>query len=94
MAYILLHHKVADYHKWKAAFDATESTRRECGSKGGYVLRNIDDPNDIWVLLHWEDEASLRTFFQTIEMQKSLRDAGVQGDLEVHYLEAAAKPSV
>ncbi len=45
MPYILVRHKVEDYAKWKPVFDEHGAARKAIGSKGGYLFRNIDDPN-------------------------------------------------
>jgi hypothetical protein len=41
---------VQDYGKWKAAFDAHGATRKASGSKGGRLLRNAEDPNELVIL--------------------------------------------
>lgn len=40
MAYILIHHKIENYNKWKPAFDAQQSQRADIGSMGGKIFRN------------------------------------------------------
>jgi len=51
MAYLLVKHKVKDFSKWKTGFDAHGSFRKKGGSKGGYMFRNEDDPNEVIVIL-------------------------------------------
>ena len=46
MALTLVRHKVADYGKWKEAFDAHSATRKASGSKGGRLFRNANDENE------------------------------------------------
>ena len=50
MSYMLIRHKVQDYGKWKLAFDAHGATRKASGSKGGRLLRNAKDPNELVIL--------------------------------------------
>src|SRR5438067_117748 len=50
MPYMLIRHKVADYAKWKPMFDAHGPTRRAHTFKGGQLLRNADDPNELVIL--------------------------------------------
>ena len=47
MPYMLALHKVEDYAKWKSGFDEGVAIRKAAGSKGGYIFRNADDPNEI-----------------------------------------------
>jgi hypothetical protein len=47
MNYGLVRRKVADFSKWKAAYDANLLTRQKAGLKEKHVLCNIDDPNEV-----------------------------------------------
>jgi hypothetical protein len=52
MPYLLVRHKVEDYERWKPVFDHDHgATREQSGSKGGRILRNADDPNELVILL-------------------------------------------
>jgi hypothetical protein len=51
MAHTLVRHKVAEYGKWKQAFDAHSTTRKASGSKGGRLFRNANAENEIVILL-------------------------------------------
>ncbi len=44
MPYMLLHIKVADYAKWKPAFDGNSANRRASGSQGGQLFRSAMIP--------------------------------------------------
>jgi hypothetical protein len=46
MIYLLVHHKVEDYPKWKAVYDEHQPARQQAGSQGARVLRNVNDPNE------------------------------------------------
>jgi hypothetical protein len=54
MPYVLIRHKVEDYKRWKAAFDAHGATRKASGSKGGRLLPSVEDPNELVILLAWD----------------------------------------
>ena len=55
MPYFLVRQRVRDYAKWKQVFDEHGGVRETAGSKGKYIYRNSDDPNDVFVLLEVSD---------------------------------------
>ena len=53
---------VRDYDGWRAAFDKYERFRQEHGVRSYRVLRKVDDPHDVQVVLEFDDEASASEF--------------------------------
>jgi hypothetical protein len=51
MNYILIRHKIADFGKWKAAYDA----RAAAGLKEVHLLRNIGNLNEVILLFSAQD---------------------------------------
>lgn len=47
MAYLLQVVKAEDFDKWKRVFDERATIRKASGSRGGRLLRNADNPNEI-----------------------------------------------
>jgi len=73
---------------WKEAFDNHLSARQASGAtREAWVLRNVDDPHDITVILGWHDVARARTFIQSVSLQMALQKMGVIGAPEVQFLE-------
>jgi len=87
MVHVMVHHKVADYGRWKEAFDSHLTTRKRAGETGCHVFHNVDDPHEIYVLLDWQTVEEARKFMNSEELRQRMRDAGVQGSPEVQYLE-------
>jgi len=94
MPYLLVHHQVEDYAKWKAAFDEHASTRASFGSKGGLVLQSADDPNEVVILMETDDLQKARDFTQSDDLRETMQQAGVQGPPHIHFLNVADRPSV
>jgi heme-degrading monooxygenase HmoA len=92
MPYILIRHKVADYQRWKPAFDAHGATRKAGGSKGARLLRSAEDPNEIVILLEWESLEKAREFAQSDDLRKTMQRAGVVGKPDVYFLEELERP--
>lgn len=92
MAYLLVRHKVGDYDRWKAVFDADGARRSSEGSRGGQVFRTSGVPDVVIVLLEWSDAAALKQFMfnQSEELRQKMDDAGVDRVLELYFLDLAA----
>ena len=86
MIHVLVRHKVENYDAWKPVFDSHAEMRRQAGSQGGQVLRGLDDPNEVCVLLQWDDLDSAREFVQSPGLHEAMRRGGVIGKPEVQFL--------
>ena len=47
MNYVMIRHKVKDFKKWKAAYDAHGPAREGAGLKERFLLRNAKSRNDV-----------------------------------------------
>ena len=48
MIYIYVRHSVEDYAKWREGYDNHAAARQAGGATDeAYVMRNVDDPNEI-----------------------------------------------
>jgi heme-degrading monooxygenase HmoA len=75
---------------WKEGFDKHASARQAGGATDEtYVMRNVDDPNEITVILGWSELEKARAFTQSASLKEAMQKAGVTGPLEVRFLEAA-----
>lgn len=86
MATLLVRHRVRDYDRWKAAFDAHASERAAAGSLGGRVFRDGDDPEVVVVILEWDDLDRARDFAEREDLARIMEDAGVIGEPEFLFL--------
>jgi heme-degrading monooxygenase HmoA len=88
MPYLLVRHKVEDYERWKPVFDHDHgATREQRGSKGGRILRNADDPNELVILLEWDSFDNARQFANADELGEAMQRAGVADQPDVYVLE-------
>ena len=76
MNYGLVRRKVADFSKWKAVYDSNEPTRQKAGVKEKYVLRSVDDPNQVFTLFELEDVQKAREFFESATLRTGMQQAG------------------
>jgi quinol monooxygenase YgiN len=94
MAYILVKQKVKDYTKWKTVFDENRSNRKQGGSEGGWVFQSSNDPNEIVVLLKWDNPENAKRFLESNELKKAMEQAGVVGKPNINVLDQVDNPSV
>lgn len=87
MPSLLIRHRVADYPTWKAVFDEHEPTRRANGSREGWLFRAAADPNEILVLLAWDDLERARLFVDSDDLREALAQAGVTDRPDIWLLE-------
>lgn len=86
MPYLLIRHKVADYAKWKPGFDAHGVTRQANGSRGGQLFRNATDPNELVILLEWDDLEKARQFTQSEDLREVMQRLGVVDHPDIYFL--------
>lgn len=79
-------HEVADFDRWKKAFDDHAPARRRAGLAAHAVNRTEENPNQVVVFLQAEDERALRAFLETAELSRAMQAAGVVGRPEIMFL--------
>ena len=94
MPYMQIRHKVQDYAVWKAAFDEHGSTRKAAGSKGGWLFRSADDPNELVAIFEWDNLENARNFVGSDELRQAMERAGVTAQPDILFLELADRASV
>jgi hypothetical protein len=73
MTELLIRHKVGDYETFKKIFLEDEERRRATGSKRARVLLNADDPDDIWVVLEYDNAEQARDHARTLELNEAIK---------------------
>ena len=90
MVYLYIRQRVENYARWKEGFDIHLSARQVGGATDeALVLRDVDDPHEIIVVLGWCDLMQARTFMQSVSWQMAMQQMGVVSSSEVRFLEAA-----
>ncbi len=90
MVYIYVRHRVEDYARWREGYDNHAAARQAGGATDeAYVMRNVEDPNDITVILGWSDLDKARAFTQSASLKEAMQNAGVTSPPEIRFLEAA-----
>jgi quinol monooxygenase YgiN len=83
MASMFVRHKVADYAKWKSAYDAFDKKSR--GVKAASVYRDADDANTIIVTHKFKDINAAKAFASSEDLRSAMAQAGVNGQPEIWF---------
>ena len=86
MTHILIRHKVADFAKWKSAYDAHLAARKEAGLTEKSLLRSIDNPNEVVLLFQAEDLKRAKAFSESSNLREAMQKAGVIGKPDILFL--------
>jgi len=86
LAGMLVTHKVADFDKWKKAYDAFDATRKKHKILGHAVARGVKDPNTVYVYHQAEEVETLKAFTKLKELGAAMKAAGVTGKPSFMYL--------
>ena len=93
MPYMIIRHKVKDFAAWKTVFEEHGGTRATAGSKGGYLLRNQDDPNETVILLEVDDTAGAREMAGSADLRDAMQRAGVADQPDFYFLDEDSRPT-
>jgi len=86
MISVLIHHEVADYVAWKAAFDSAIDWRHKHGERGCRIFRSVGNVNDLTLFFEWESLEKARAFIASDELKTKMANAGVKGPPRVDFL--------
>lgn len=87
MAYLIVRHQVENFDKWKPLYDEHGAVRKQSGCKNEQLLRDSEDPNDLFILFEWDSIENARRFMQSEDLKQAMQNAGVIGTPEFHFLE-------
>ena len=86
MAHVLVRHKVADFAKWKTFHDAHLPARQRAGIAEEYLLRNAQNPNEVFVLFKSSDIKKAQEFAGSDDLRDTMKRAGVIDKPDVYFL--------
>jgi hypothetical protein len=83
MNYVMIRHKVKDFRKWKAAYDAHGAAREAAGLTERCLLRNTKSRNDVFILFVANNLARAKAFCGSADLRAAIKKAGVTGKPEL-----------
>jgi len=87
MPYVLIHHNIADYKKFRSVFDFDAQRRKRHGSMGGRLLHSSAGPNDLFALFEWDDVERAREFVASYETHEAFEWVGAVEEIHAFVLE-------
>jgi ornithine carbamoyltransferase len=76
---VIVRHHVEDFQRWKRVFDANEDARLRHGGRGHRILRSLDDPNELMVVIEFASRGGAVGFLGDPAFIYAIRDGGVRG---------------
>ncbi|MGB7730753.1 MAG: hypothetical protein WBL50_22185 [Candidatus Acidiferrum sp.] len=86
MGYLLVRHKVKEYHEWKRVFDTHKEAQRHSGLRIERVMRNLYEPNEVFLLFEVTDLAKARGFVFSSEVPSAQAESGVVDKPDIYFL--------
>lgn len=87
MPAVLIRHRVADFTIWKAVYDEFDFMRRAHGCQGWQLFRSDDEPDEMLILLTWDDLDRARLFAQSDDLREAMTRAGVADEPDLWFLD-------
>jgi len=87
--YLLIHHKVKDFRKWKPGYDQDEPNRTAAGLKEVSLMRNKKSRNDLVILFAASSLPKARAFCARKDLALLMKQLGVIGKPELLVLVGA-----
>ncbi len=91
MTYALVRHRVRDFEQWKQRFSNEKEGRRNSGIQGGRLMRSVQDPNEVVLLLELSDVDKFQRFVRSTDLHSQIEQAGVVDVPDMFLLEDVEK---
>lgn len=89
--HVLVRFEVAEFERWKEAFDDRAAVRADHGCRGGSVFTRADSDRKVVLLAEWDDPERATAYFDGAEFRRAMTDAGVRRKPDVTVLEEAGE---
>ncbi len=89
MAHMMIRHKVADFAKWKPAFEDHRPAREAAGITDLHLWRNADDQNEVISVFEVSDVAKAKEFAGSSDLKEKMQSAGVISAPDILFLSNA-----
>lgn len=86
MPFLFCHHKVTDFDLWKRVFDSHATAQKKAGLTLQYLLRNLEDSNDVFILFEVEEIEKAKAFVTSPDVPGTQKGSGVMGKPEIYFL--------
>lgn len=84
---VIIKHRVANFAKWKAAYESHDSTRLAYGLHNYIISRGLKDSNMVMVALKMDDTAKAKQFGSMSDLKTAMHKGGVLGAPVILFLD-------
>ncbi len=88
MTRMFVRHSVADFAKWKQAYDAFDAERKGMGVIGAAVFKAADGSPEVTVWHDFEKLEAARAFAESKRLREVMSEAGVVGQPSIWFTAA------
>jgi len=85
----MVQHRVADYGKWRKAYDGFADVQKAGGVTRQSVYRTKDDPSNVLVMHGFATAADAEAFLASTELRDAMQQAGVEGKPRIEIYQDA-----
>jgi hypothetical protein len=89
MVRMFVRHDVADYEKWRKAYDDFDAERGGMGVVGNAVHRSVVDGNNVTITHDFESLDKAKAFIDSPRLREVMEAAGVTGPPDVWFTNPA-----
>jgi hypothetical protein len=86
MGFLLVRHKVKEYHEWRRVFDRHKEAQHHAGLRIEKVMRNLYEPEEVFLLFEVLDLAKARSFVSSSEVAAAEAESGVVDTPDIYFL--------
>jgi hypothetical protein len=86
MGYLLVRHKVKEFHEWKRVFEAHKESQESGGLRIEKVMRNLYEPDEVFLFFEVIDLAKARSFVFSPEVSAAQAQAGVVDKPDIYFM--------
>lgn len=83
---MVVRHKITDYDKWLASFEAHDSMKLANGLHNYVVGRSVEDPDMLLVATKADDIAKAKAFGKSTELKQAMQKSGVSGTPKIAFI--------
>ena len=79
------HQVIADYERWKLAFDEHQGVRCRYGGVNHRIYQDLDDPRRLAVYCDFPSEAAARAFLDEPSLKEAIERSGAEGGARFRF---------
>ena len=84
---MLVRRRVDDYAEWKRVVDAHAAARQESGLRVQEVIRNVDEPHEVFLLFEVSDLEWARASVTLPDVPQAQQQSGIVDDPDICFLD-------